>query len=696
MKNVKMSAKISLVIIVVLAILLTGLTAITSIKTNNSMNDTAKMRFREAAQARSVVIDEYFKKIDMYMSVFANSQPVKLGLEHADSESETAVAQDYTSQYVQGMEGAEGLFVNTPETLQIAHSVPQAVGAYGIDKEENPTGYENMQNLLQKMWDSGEGEYRGIVVSPTTGTQVVVYYYPVFDDQGNGIGYVGLGLSTDYLLNILGSMDFAGLENAYLSIIQTTDYNYVTCGYDETLTATECTDANEIAMVDEAVAGVTTTESGDVAVHPDSKEFVLNGKKVMEAYELIPDYNLLVVVGDTQSEITAEAGQVTMISIIFSIVAALIMAVLTFVFVRMMVRDLTKVSGIVSGIAESMVLTDAKKLDKYADRGDEVGTVSKATLQLCKTIGDAVEALQKRGRELKETAENLADIANQTLSNVGQVESAVSEIADGATSQATETEKASGSVVEMGNQIIDAASAAESIITTSDTMKEASRSVTEVIDKLVAIGEQTSQAIDEIYEQTNTTNNSAVKIKQATEIITGIAEETNLLSLNASIEAARAGEQGKGFAVVASQIQKLAEQSSQSAQQIEAVIAALIEDSDKAVATMEEVKKIMVQQSEYVKETGEIFGQVREGIDQTVSGINEISNRTSQMDSSRQSVVDVVENLSAIAEENAASTEETSASVTIVNDLMGDISQAANNVSQISEDIDRDLSAFKL
>ena len=117
------------------------------------------------------------------------------------------------------------------------------------------------------------------------------------------------------------------------------------------------------------------------------------------------------------------------------------------------------------------------------------------------------------------------------------------------------------------------------------------------------VNDQTKLSIDEIYEQTNITNASAQKIKAATDIIASIAEETNLLSLNASIEAARAGEQGRGFAVVASQIQKLAEQSNDSAKQIDDITNVLIQDSTHAVDTMQGVQQIMAVQSDKMQQT---------------------------------------------------------------------------------------------
>ena len=236
----------------------------------------------------------------------------------------------------------------------------------------------------------------------------------------------------------------------------------------------------------------------------------------------------------------------------------------------------------------------------------------------------------------------------------------------------------------------------EELTDNANDMRKSSDEAFETLQNLEKINNQAREAIDVIYEQTNTTNESAMKIRTATSLITSIAEETNLLSLNASIEAARAGEQGRGFAVVASQIQKLAEQSNDSARQIENIIDSLIEDSQKSVATMEDVKKIMESQSESVDRTNERFTHVRNGITQSLDGVNQIADKTKRLDEARVNVVDVVQNLTAIAEENAASTEETSASVTEVSTIVYSISENAAKLKEVAEHLEQSMSIFKI
>ena len=165
------------------------------------------------------------------------------------------------------------------------------------------------------------------------------------------------------------------------------------------------------------------------------------------------------------------------------------------------------------------------------------------------------------------------------------------DIASGATIQADETQSATENVITMGNMIEETNSVAEALHKNSKQMQESSNQAMSILKELMEVNDQTKLSIDEIYEQTNITNASAQKIKAATDIIASIAEETNLLSLNASIEAARAGEQGRGFAVVASQIQKLAEQPNDSAKQIDDITNVLIQDSTHAWILCREYKR---------------------------------------------------------------------------------------------------------
>ena len=189
---------------------------------------------------------------------------------------------------------------------------------------------------------------------------------------------------------------------------------------------------------------------------------------------------------------------------------------------------------------------------------------------------------------------------------------------------------------------------------------------------------------------------SVQKIKDCMAQIISIANQTNMLALNASIEAARAGEQGKGFAVVASQIQKLAEQSNESASQIDEITNALISDSTKSVETIAQVRDIMNEQSEKMEKTDSMFRQVNTGVDHAMDSVNTITEKTELLNQSREKIIDVVQNLSAIAEENAASSQETSASITQVNTVVTDISDNASGLKDIAYHLENDVKRIQL
>ena len=378
-----------------------------------------------------------------------------------------------------------------------------------------------------------------------------------------------------------------------------------------------------------------------------------------------------------------------------AIIIFIVLGIISFLIASKMTHPIVEITNVIKRFS-SLNFAESPTTIRISKRKDETGQMARAIGDLREKLVTIVSQIKSQSELLYNASTELDNNASHTTSTVGNVETAVNEIATGATNQASETQKATDDIVNMGNMIEHTNSQVENLTSTANLMRESSEEAAATLKELDNINQQAIASIDVIYEQTNITNISALKIKEATTLISSIAEETNLLSLNASIEAARAGEAGRGFAVVASQIQKLADQSNESANQIDQIIHALIEDSEKAVKTMDEVKTIMNLQSENVHKTGQVFEQVRDGISSSISGVGEIATRTTQLDKARGDVVDVVQNLTAIAQQNAASTEETSASVMEVSNVMQEIMENANRLKEIASILEENMNSFTL
>lgn len=424
----------------------------------------------------------------------------------------------------------------------------------------------------------------------------------------------------------------------------------------------------------------------------------VNGEKYFAFYS--PIYNEgedvpvgMVFAGMKQSSLDAKLRDVATGISLFVVALIIGSGVIISIFTARLVKA---IKGSVA-VAERVSTGDLSGTidEKQLKRKDEIGDITRAVSHLQTELVDIISDIKNKSDVLIEASVDLDKTARETSDVVSQVERAVQEIADGATSQATETQKATSNVIFMGDMVEETNREVEQLKINAEDMKEYSASASGSITELQLSSHKSSQSIEDIYRQTVTTNESALKIKEATSLITSIADETNLLSLNASIEAARAGEQGRGFAVVAAQIQKLAEQSNESAREIDAIVNLLIADSTSAVRTMEEVKQIIDAQNEHVEKTGQLFNTVMSGIDESIRGVESIAERTRKLDGARVSVVDVVQNLTAIAEENAASTEETSASAAEVASIISNVSESAEQLKLVADGLELKMNIFK-
>lgn len=333
---------------------------------------------------------------------------------------------------------------------------------------------------------------------------------------------------------------------------------------------------------------------------------------------------------------------------------------------------------------------------KLTVRMDEIGDMSKAIQTLQSELQYILQKIAASTKELTSASENLEVTAKDTNLTMKQVESAVSTISQNAIEQAKNTRGTSEHILLMGSQISETAKEVGTLNENADIMRSSSAQAAETIKQLRQINAEVEQSIQTVTRQTNQTNESAQKIREATELITSIAEETNLLSLNASIEAARAGESGRGFAVVASQIQKLAEQSNESSRTIEEITNALMTDSSVAVDTMKHVQEIIDNQSRNMQDTENIVSEVMRGINTSLKSIEQIDKTTVMLETSRNRIVQTVEELSDIAQQNASSTQQTSAQTVVVANTFGQIEHSAQELKRVAEEISNAMQHFHL
>ncbi len=365
-----------------------------------------------------------------------------------------------------------------------------------------------------------------------------------------------------------------------------------------------------------------------------------------------------------------------------------------FLIVRKLARAIQSEEDIIVQLAEGNL--NVRIDEKLLAREDELGGMAKSLDYLIKELAGIIRHIKGSADELMQSGQSLDEMAVRVNTNASEISRAVEDISQGAVSQAEEIETASGKIMDMGNVIEDIVEDVDKLNSTSITMKEAGDTSAEIMQRLVKSTEQTNEAISKISAQISVTNDSAQKIREAVDIISSIASQTSLLSLNASIEAARAGEFGKGFAVVASEIQKLADESSNSAQTITDVINDLLTESEMSVEIMKEVEDIIVDQKEKLEMTQNQFENVTVGINSSREDTSMIEERTQVCDDSRKSVVDVISNLSALSEQNAASAQETTASMQEMSATINLLADAANSLRDLSSKIEEEMRFFKL
>ena len=338
--------------------------------------------------------------------------------------------------------------------------------------------------------------------------------------------------------------------------------------------------------------------------------------------------------------------------------------------------DLSKEVNIKASMKENIVLVEAAKTLK-------------------EKLTDIMTKVDSHVFTLDDSAVSLNDLAASSSAGAEQITTTMEELSTTATTLAENVQDVNSMAITMGDDITNIDADVKSLNRSAEEMREANSKAVSSMATVLESSNKSSEIVNKIAEQVQTTNDAILEINEAVELIMSITSQTKLLSLNASIEAARAGEAGKGFAVVADEIKILSEQSANGASTIQNIADNILNKSRESVALAQEIKKLIEAEQEDITDTQKDFDALSKSIEESIDVAGSISERTVQLDEIKQGIIANINDLSAISEENAASNQEVTASVTGIAESVKDIAEGIENIKSVSIELAELMKYFK-
>lgn len=405
---------------------------------------------------------------------------------------------------------------------------------------------------------------------------------------------------------------------------------------------------------------------------------------------IIGAIEVMIETDSVNATINGQIVKFVIVSIVLMIAAAAIILVMS----RRMVATMTKTKEFLGRIADGELTAAAD--ERVLKQNDELGDIYGMSVRLQTELRKIVNHIMESVDDLITSANLLTDMAQKTRGSVENVLDAVEGISKGTVTQAEGTTTANNNVERIGQQIGYITDEVESLTTHARQMSEAEKRSEQIIVQLNASNEDTKVSVNKVADQIGIMNKSIQSIHSAVELIQSIADETDLLSLNASIEAARAGEAGRGFAVVAEQICKLADQSNRSAEEIEKIINEVMHESNRMVEIMGEVSENMDQQQKKLEETKITYSAVAEGVEKSLNNIENIKDQMGVLNTSGNEIRGVVEDLAVISDQNASSVQSTMGSAEDMSATMGRLENSSEKLLHLADRLNDALQIFKI
>ncbi|MDX8045547.1 HAMP domain-containing methyl-accepting chemotaxis protein [Gracilibacillus sp. S3-1-1] len=382
-----------------------------------------------------------------------------------------------------------------------------------------------------------------------------------------------------------------------------------------------------------------------------------------------------------------------LIALIIAIIVSFIISILLIIIVnRIISRNLAKVVAVSNEIADGNLQVEEIR---YHGK-DEIGQLAHSVNSMSAKLKEIIQQVSNVAKTVSAQSGLLHQSANEVKAGTEQIATTMQELSSGADTQANHASDVSVKIGEFSNRVKEANENGINVENASSNVLEMTGNGREMMESSVIQMGRIHSIVQDAVEKVRGLDGQTKEISTLVAVIKDIADQTNLLALNAAIEAARAGEHGKGFAVVADEVRKLAEQVGESVSDITRIVGNIQGESTNVTESLEQGYEQVEAGSTQIEKTGETFKQINQAVNEMVSSMQTVTSNLSEMASSSEAMTSSVEEIASISEESAAGVEETTASAEEASSLMEEVSSNSEELAKLADQLNGLVKQFKI